>query len=308
MEGAGSLEKATLRLKIWITGGRGRLGGVLRQRWESQGRPVDVYSRNADERHLPLSLLTDHLHKGELPHALLHLAWSTVPASAEIHPGIEWREDLPLLASLLETLSTLKKSEPRPPLFVFFSTCAVYGPGSAEKPFGEEDATRPIGWYATAKAEAEQLIRRFAEQHGLPALILRITNPYGFAQKQEALQGVIPHLAHAALSRGPFRVWGDGSARKDFLHIEDFCRGIEAALQARLTGTYNLCSGETFSIRELVQTAETALGVTIRIQNEPGRPWDVTQAGYRREKFSQATGWRPLVPLVDGLRNYLRRN
>lgn len=281
---------------------------MLRQRWETQGAPLQVYSRNADERHLPLSLLTDHLHEGELPHALLHLAWSTVPASAEIHPGIEWREDLPLLASLLEALSTLKKSQPRPPLFVFFSTCAVYGPGSAEKPFGEEDATRPIGWYATAKAEAERLIGRFAEQHGLPALVLRITNPYGFAQKQEALQGVIPHLAQAALSGSPFRVWGDGSARKDFLHTEDFCRGIEAALQARLTGTYNLCSGETHSIHELVQTAEAALGAPIRIQKGPGRPWDVTQAGYRREKFSQATGWSPQVPLMDGLRNYLRGN
>jgi len=281
---------------------------VLRQRWESQGRPVDVYSRNADERHLPLSLLTDHLHKGELPHALLHLAWSTVPASAEIHPGIEWREDLPLLAGLLETLAILKKSQPRLPLFVFFSTCAVYGPGSAEKPFGEEDATRPIGWYATAKAEAEQLIRRFAEQHGLPALILRITNPYGFAQKQEALQGVIPHLARAARAGHPFRVWGDGSARKDYLHVEDFCRGVEAALQAHLTGTYNLCSGETHSIHELVQTAETALGVPIRIQNEPGRPWDVTHAGYRREKFSGATDWSPKLALADGLRSYLRGN
>ena len=295
-------------MNIWITGGRGRLGGVLRQRWESHGRPVDVYSRNADERHLPLSLLTDHLHKGELPHALLHLAWSTVPASAEIHPGIEWREDLPLLAGLLETLAILKKSQPRLPLFVFFSTCAVYGPGSAEKPFGEEDATRPIGWYATAKAEAEQLIRRFAEQHGLPALILRITNPYGFAQKQEALQGVIPHLAGAALAGHPFRVWGDGSARKDYLHVEDFCRGVEAALQAHLTGTYNLCSGETHSIHELVQTAETALGVPIRIQNEPGRPWDVTHAGYRREKFSGATDWSPKLALADGLRSYLRGN
>lgn len=281
---------------------------MLRQRWESQGSPVEVYSRNADERHLPLSLLSDHLHKGELPHALLHLAWSTVPASAEIHPGIEWREDLPLLAGLLETLAILKKSQPRLPLFVFFSTCAVYGPGSAEKPFGEEDATRPIGWYATAKAEAEKLIRRFAEQHGLPALILRITNPYGFAQKQEALQGVIPHLARAARAGYPFRVWGDGSARKDYLHIEDFCRGVEAALQAHLTGTYNLCSGETHSIHELVQTAEAALGAPIRIQNEPGRPWDVTHAGYRREKFSRATGWSPKVALADGLRNYLRGN
>jgi UDP-glucose 4-epimerase len=267
---------------------------------------VEVYSRNADEKHLPLSLLGNRLYEQEPPQALLHLAWSTVPSSAEIHPGSEWREDLPLLANLLETLTAIKKRDSRLPLFVFFSTCAVYGPGSADKPFGEEDPVQPIGWYATAKAEAERLIRRFAEQHGLPALILRITNPYGFTQNQETLQGVIPHLARAARTGSAFRVWGDGTARKDFLNVEDFCRGIDAALQARLTGTYNLCSGETHSIHELVQTAETTLGAPIQIQVEPGRPWDVTQAGYKRGKFSQATGWSPRVSLADGFRDYLQ--
>jgi len=293
-------------MKVLMTGARGRLGGVLRQFWEKRGNTVVAYSRNADEGHRSLADLNKELATRRPAKALLHLAWSTVPASAELRPGSEWREDLPLLASILEGLHQAKNKGIRIPRLVFFSTCAVYGQGKRKRAFSEKDPASPIGWYASAKAEAEALIRRFCEQNSLPYLILRISNPYGFVHNHDSLQGVIPHLSQSLLRRRPFRLWGDGRARKDYLHVEDFCQGVDAAIRHNLTGIYNLCHGRTTSLQELISLFAEITGKKFRTEKKPAKAWDVGQAWYTHAKFTRATGWRPSIILCEGLHRYLK--
>ena len=287
-------------MKIAMTGARGRLGRVLREHFASAGDEVMAFSRNADADHAPLSSLPQVLEQGSVD-VLLHLAWSTVPATAEQTPGIEWREDLPLLSDLLSTLATRDQSAPR---LIFFSTCAVYGEAQFGQAFTERDEPKPKGWYASGKVAAEQLLERFRAEHGVASCILRVTNPYGFTQGAQCLQGVIPAMLLAAKQGREFTAWGEGDAMKDYLHIDDLCAAVDAVVRSNVMGTYNVASGVSRSLRDVAALVEKSAGASLKIRHTEARPWDVQHARYSHAALSEATGWQPKVGLEEGVARF----
>lgn len=108
-------------MKIFITGGRGRLARSLSPLLSQQGHQIKTFSRNANVQNLPLAGFGRELERNPAD-VILHLAWSTVPATAEFEPGIEWREDLPLLSLIGAQILRQKKTTGRAPLLVFFSS------------------------------------------------------------------------------------------------------------------------------------------------------------------------------------------
>jgi nucleoside-diphosphate-sugar epimerase len=236
----------------------------------------------------------------------LHLAWSTFPRSAEADPGLEWRDDLPILASILRSLDARRVSGRSVPRLIFFSSCAVYGeaPRSGYV-FDETCAVRPISWYARGKAQAEELIGAFADR-GNPAVVLRVTNPYGFVQDARYLQGVIPPLVCAAVQGAEFNVWGRDDAVKDFLHISDLCRAVEAVVHKDLRGTYNVAAGRSVSLRDLVSLVEAITDRTVKCRVSTAAPWDVRGGRYSHQALADATGWQPSVDLSAGLSALVR--
>ncbi|MBJ7391479.1 MAG: NAD-dependent epimerase/dehydratase family protein [Chthoniobacterales bacterium] len=288
-------------MKIAITGARGRLGKLLRCHFEALGHDVLAFSRNADAAHRPLVGLLDKIEEDDMD-VLLHLAWSTVPTTAEVVPGVEWREDLPLLASMLSSLAKRQSKDNRSPLLVFFSSCAVYGEPKDTQVFKESDEVSPKGWYAAGKLAAEQLITRFHQEEGVRTLILRVTNPYGFSQGQQHLQGVIPALVSAAQSGKPFVSWGDGQALKDYLHVADFCSALDLVIQMQPLGMLNLGSGSSVTLQQVIEVVESASGASIDILHEPARPWDVTGGRYSKDAVHAHLGWQPEVTLTEGIR------
>ena len=92
------------RLKLLITGGRGRIAGLLGPMLGQRGFEVQRASRIADERFVDYRELVSPATLASFD-TVLHLAWSTVPATAEQLPGSEWEVDLPYLARLLRTTS-----------------------------------------------------------------------------------------------------------------------------------------------------------------------------------------------------------
>jgi UDP-glucose 4-epimerase len=225
-----------------------------------------------------------------------------VPATAELEPGSEWREDLPLLSQIATQLLRLKKAKGRSPLLVFFSSCSIYGNGKITRPFRETDSTNPIGWYARGKLEAERLLSYHHEVNGLPLLILRVSNPYGFGQDATTLQGVVPALFKAALTQKTFRQWGDGKALKDFLHIKDLFSALQRCLNQRVQGIFNVCSGQPVSLAALIRKIEKDLGTKLEVQREEPKSWDVTHAAYSPLRMRKTTGWSPQISLELGLR------
>lgn len=262
------------------------------------GREVIMLSRAGNNGCLPLEQLFRAPLLDDVD-TVLHLAWSTLPATSEENVGIEWQVDLPLLTQVLERLVSAPRREA--PHFIFFSSGgAVYGPSS--RPMSEEDPCRPIGSYARAKLAAEQIIRDFGVRRGLSYTILRVSNPYGFSVPLQRAQGIIPHAFDCARLGQPLSLWGDGSACKDFLHYTDFNRALQLVIDQRLTGTYNLAYGQSHTIKEIIGLVEKISGRSICIEPGPTRPWDVHSSMLDTRKLRAHSGWEPTIALDAGLR------
>jgi UDP-glucose 4-epimerase len=291
-------------MHICITGARGRLGSILTELLEKDGHEVVRFSRNADAKFACLSNLANQIHNAT--DVVLHLAWSTVPASSENNPGIEWHDDLPLLAAIASECLSSAKSPNGMPLLVFFSSCSVYGdlPAGRSTAFSESDRRNPKGWYASAKSAAEDLLERFS-LNGLRCLILRVSNPFGFSQSPACLQGLIPFAIAAAQQGSELQIWGDGKATKDFLDIRDLYSALMSALHVNMTGTFNICSGQSTSIDQVVKTVENVLQNRIASKHGIAAPWDVQSALYSNLAFKERSGWSPRFSLEQGIRDFV---
>ncbi len=283
--------------RLLVSGGRGRLAALIADSFQAPEYEVVLYSREAAGSFRDLQSL---LNPAELAGAdvLLHLAWSTLPATSEQSPGQEEREDLPRLEKLLATLA----SGPARPHFVFFSSGGtVYG-NAPGRPNREDDPCHPIGRYGRAKVAAEEMIRAAAARHDLPCAILRISNPYGYPVPSGRVQGIIPHAIRAATESRTLTLWGDGHARKDFIHYTDFLAALREVLIRRLTGTFNLGAGESHSVTEILDLVARHTGRKVATTTTPAPPWDVQDSRLDISRFQAATGWSPRTSLDEGIR------
>jgi dTDP-glucose 4,6-dehydratase len=122
--------------------------------------------------------------------------------------------------------------------FLHVSTDEVYGTLGPTGTFNETTPYAPNSPYAASKASADHLVRAYRETYGLPVLITNCSNNYGPYQYPEKL---IPLMVLNAVEGRPLPIYGDGGNVRDWLHVEDHCRGLLVALRQGLPGErYNL--------------------------------------------------------------------
>lgn len=290
---------ANLPKRLVITGGRGRLATLMADHFRAPAYHVALYSRGVGVGFHDLADLTDPavISRADI---LLHLAWSTLPATSEQTPDSEQAHDLPLLEKLLHACAT--QSTKGSPHFIFFSSGgAVYGnaPGRANV---ESDPLHPIGSYGRAKVAAEKLVQETAARHSFPCTILRISNPYGYPVPTGRLQGIIPHAIRCAIEGRPLTLWGDGHARKDFLYYSDFLSALNEVISRQVTGVFNLCSGRSHSVREIIALVEKHTGKKVLTTTTPAPAWDVQDCRLDHRRLTGVIDWQPQVSLDEGIR------
>ena len=137
--------------------------------------------------------------------------------------------------------------------FHHVSTDEVFGslqPG--DQPFTEQSPYRPNSPYAASKAGADHLVRAYASTYGLPVTISNGSNTFGPRQYPEKL---IPLTVLNMLQGRPTPVYGDGSNIRDWLHVSDHCRGIQAVIERGRVGEMYCIAGRTeVSNLELVRS------------------------------------------------------
>lgn len=264
--------------RIAITGARGRLAPGLVESFRKQGCRVTQFSRTPDDVFADIRELPERLDDFD---AVLHMAWSTVPLISENNPGQERQRDFPFLRELANAMRLSKTA----PQLVFFSTAAVYG-NTDSAGATEETACRPLGRYAAAKLEAEQILDGMG-------CVLRVSNVFGGLSNADKPQGIIPRLYAASHGGEPAVLWGDGSATKDYIFEQDFREAVFAAVECGLKGTYNVASGQSLSLNEIVRLVEESTGKSLRLKHEAHYAWDVEFSRVNSLKFSSATRWRP---------------
>ena len=185
--------------------------------------------------------------------------------------------------------------------FVHISTDEVYGDIAAEA-FSNESATlNPSSPYSASKAASDFLVLSYVRTYGFPALITRSSNNYGPFQFPEKF---LPLMITNALDNKPLPIYGDGKQQRDWLHVEDNCRGILAVLERGQIGeVYNL--GGT-AIEENLTMAKRLL----RSMGKPetlltyvkDRPGHDRRYALDCKKVDAEIGWKPAIALDDGLR------
>lgn len=136
--------------------------------------------------------------------------------------------------------------------FLHVSTDEVYGSLGDEGLFSETTAYAPNSPYAASKAAADHLVRAHGQTHGLPVLITNCSNNFGPYQFPEKL---IPLMVLNALEGKPLPIYGDGGNVRDWIYVEDHCRGILAVLATGRPGEkYNLGGRAERTNLEIVDT------------------------------------------------------
>jgi dTDP-glucose 4,6-dehydratase len=133
----------------------------------------------------------------------------------------------------------LKNGSHRPHRFHHVSTDEVFGSlGPEDPPFSEVTPYAPNSPYSASKAGSDMLVRAYQHTYGLQTTMSNCSNNYGPYQFPEKL---IPLFVIRCLEGGPLPIYGDGMNVRDWLYVEDHCRGIEAILQRGVVGeTYNI--------------------------------------------------------------------
>lgn len=281
---------------VAITGGRGRLAAGVAAHLRGAGHHAVLFSRKEDENLRDVASLA----RPEILRdydAVLHLGWSTVPMVSEENPGIEEAGDFPYIRNLIGAARLCEEG----PKLIFFSTAAVYG-DTGDQAVMEENVCRPLGRYAAAKLEAEKLFLDYDN-----ACVLRITNVFGASCPLTRPQGIIPVLLRAARTGGAVEIWGDGTAVKDYIAAPDLHRATEAVISADLRGIFNVSSGCSLSVNELISLVEEACGHPILRNCRPHYPWDVTVSRVSSEKLRRMTGWSPGLSPDDLVRELVRQ-
>jgi UDP-glucose 4-epimerase len=284
-------------MRIAISGGRGRLAPLIARHFGAQGSKVRLFSRTEGEGLESLDRLTQPETWEDLD-VLIHCGWSSVPLTAERHPENSALQDLPLLRRILTAASTATT----PSRIVFLSSAAIYGDTGVE-PVDEEQAPQPLGAYARGKWEAEKILTESA----IPSLILRVTNLLGEKPDLDRPQGILPRLIHAAKAEEEVALWGDGSATKDYLHCADLLSALQALLEQNHRGIYNVASGESVSLRDLIAMVEKLGAHRLRIRHEPHFSWDVSFSRVSNQKLKVGAGWSPRVNIEKAVKECFGR-
>jgi len=289
------------KCKIGITGARGRFAPIVAEYLRGKGVEVTTFSRKSCAQHKGLATLLDPAVLSQFD-VILHFGWGTVPKDSEEKQGTEWQKDLPFISKLLQALGQI--AEKHRPYLIFSSTGAVYGECGNE-PAVEGMALAPKSYYAAGKVAAEDLLQQHSA-HGLGKVaILRISNLYGAQGVSKVPQGVMAKLSECFHKNTQPTIWGDGTATKDYLHVDDFCEAVYRVLAERLEGVWNLCTGTSHSLLEVLSIFSTHLKWNPDCVFLPHPSWDVEKTNLSSQKLTTATRWFPKIELEQGIQEYL---
>ena len=302
-------------MKILVTGGAGFIGSnfirfVLAERkdWEIVNFDKLTYAGNlanlsAVSSSANYSFVRGDICDGAAASAAMKGCDAVVHFAAESHVDRSIYEPAPVIQTNVSgTLMLVQIArEIRLPRFVHISTDEVYGDLPWASVAGEEFPLRPSSPYAASKAAADLLILSFVRTYEFPALITRSSNNYGPYQFPEKF---LPLMIANALADEPLPIYGDGGQQRNWLHVEDHCRGILAVLERGRPGAvYNIGGPD---VQENLAMARSVLHILNKpdslIRHVTDRPGHDRRYALSSAKMAAELGWRPLISLEEGLR------
>jgi dTDP-glucose 4,6-dehydratase len=239
--------------------------------------------------------LVEGLIGDEKPAAIVHFAAESHVDRSILSPEPVIRTNLNGTFSVLEGARKHKVRR-----FVHVSTDEVYGSLEAPLEATEEFPLNPSSPYSASKAGSDLLVRSYFVTFKLPVVITRASNNYGPHHFPEKL---IPLMITNAFDGRPLPVYGDGQQVRDWLYVDDHCRGILAVLRKGREGEiYNIGGNRSLPNLDVVRKVLALTGQPESlIQYVTDRPGHDRRYALSSEKLMRETGWAPAMDFETGL-------
>jgi dTDP-glucose 4,6-dehydratase len=301
-------------MKLIVTGGAGFIGSAFVRMAVTEG--IDVvnldkltYAGNL-ENLAPIEASPNYkfahgdicdtafLHQllsDEKPDGIVHFAAESHVDRSILSPGAFIQTNVVGTFSLLEAARAAKLAR-----FVHVSTDEVYG--SLEEPL-EADENFPLvtnSPYSASKASSDLLVRSYFKTYNMPVLLTRASNNYGPFQFPEKL---IPLMIMNALEGRKLPIYGDGQQIRDWLYVEDHCRGILSVFRKGREGeVYNIGGNRSLAnltvVKKIIELTGKDESLIEYVKDRPGHD---RRYALTNEKLTRETGWEPLMQFEKGL-------
>ncbi|HEY0256767.1 MAG TPA: UDP-glucose 4-epimerase GalE [Candidatus Methylacidiphilales bacterium] len=308
-------------MHIFVTGGAGYIGSICSEELIDAGNQVTIFDNLTEGHRLAVDKRAQFV-EGDLanreqifaaiakarPEAVMHFAANALVGESMTNPSKYFRNNVAAGINLLDAMidAGVKK-------FVFSSTCATYG--TPEKiPMDERLVQKPINPYGQSKLMFEQILNWYDKIHGLVYVNLRYFNAAGaseqFGEDHRIETHLIPNVLKVALGqKEKVEIYGedyatpDGTCIRDYIHIRDLAAAHMLALGREASASYNLGSGEGFSVLQVIDIARKVTGHPIPAVVKEARAGDPPRLVASSHKITSELGWRPkyarLQPIIE---------
>ena len=298
--------------KILFIGGAGFIGSNIIRKLQ-QGdyeihvcEPVgaNIQRLNGLESKVHHALLSDIERLSKIIHEnniemVVHLVSTLIPGSTYEDYKKEYKN---VIFPSIELMELCAKQKIR---FVFFSSGGtVYGNRSIALPYKETDAMNPISYYGWSKQMMENSIQFMNRTVGLDYLVLRPSNAFGPGQNLNGKQGLVAQAIGKLLKNEEIEVWGDGSAVRDYIYVDDlatiFVKLIEGDVHHT---TLNVGSGQGYSVNDVLAALKIVSGKELKNVYQNPRPVDVSYMVLDTTRLKEVINYE-LTPFMDGVRKF----
>jgi len=298
------------RERVVLFGGGGFIGSHLAEELVAAGYPVRVFDKtNCYWGNLASVMDRVEVHEGDFVNQVdvaealagcsvaVHLVSATLPSSSNENPVYDVEANV---VASLRFLEEARKAGVRRIVFIS-SGGTVYG-RAVRLPIAEDHPTEPLCSYGIGKLAIEKYLQLYRHLHGLDYHVLRFSNPFGERQNPASAQGAVAVFLGRTLVNRPIDIWGDGQAVRDYIHIKDAARAFRLVLERNPPErVFNVGRGEGTSLDDLVAEIRRVSGRPVPVNMKPGRPLDVPANVLDTARIAGAVGWRPEIPLGEGL-------
>ena len=296
-------------MKVLVTGGAGFIGSHVADTFIRAGHAVaivdDLSTGNRAWLNPKATFHAMDIRSGQLaevfaaerPEAVVHLAAQASVGRSVADPAFDASVNIGGGLNLLDCCRRFGVRR------MIYSSSGGAGYGDTDViPTPEEHPTRPASPYGVSKVAMEQYVDALGALWGMAGISLRYANVYGPRQNPDGEAGVVAIFCRRLVQGQALVINGDGLQTRDFVHVDDVAAANLLALErADVTGPVNIGTGVETSVNATCDALRAAAGASADAVHAPARPGEQRRSCLSPRLAERVLGWRPTVPLGDGL-------
>ena len=295
---------------VLVTGGAGFVGATLVRRLVEAGRAVRVLDNLTTGDVAHLDGVGAELIEGDIRDAktldgalggiesVVHLAAAGSVVMSVADPGTNFNVNV---FGTFQVLDAARRAGIDRTVLASTGGALI---GDAKPPVDEHSLPKPISPYGASKLAGEGYAHAFAKVYGLRTIALRFANAYGPWSARK--RGAVTTFFRAINAGEPIVIYGDGSASRDYTHVDDICHALELALDSDVPGgtVFHIASGVETTVQALADLCRDAAGAPEHpIEYRPKRPGEVERNFASYDLARRVLGYAPTISREEGIRS-----